>query len=150
MPIRWIEEVGTVTDSSLLRTMVGSVWGVTMVLPSPTGQPAHPLRTITHMVGRELDLSSVSQLRARLQDTVVAHSRVLVDCTAVHAIEPVGAGLLWQLAVELEQRFGGTIRLIHLSFPMMNRLRNHPLKRYVSVGEELFQDPFFSPDPSHR
>jgi hypothetical protein len=32
----------------------------------------------------------------------------------------------------------------------MQQLRNHPLSRYLSAGEELFEDPFASSVPSTR
>ena len=111
---------------------------------------ALPDLTISFVVGRVLDSASTSLLRARVQQATVAPSRVLMDCTAVQTVEPVGAVLLWRLALELEHSFGATLCLTHLSLPLINRLRGHPLRRYISAGEELFQDPFSSPQPSDR
>lgn len=111
---------------------------------------ALPDLTITFVAGPELDSASIGHLRTRLQEATVAPNRVLVDCTSVQVIEPVGAVLLWRLALELESSFGAGLCLTHLSLPLINRLRSHPLRRHVSSGEELFQDPFISPEPSSR
>lgn len=97
-----------------------------------------------------MDAPSVEALRAHIRSIPLAPSRLSLECRAVRAIDPVGAALLWLLCWELEQGVGTRISLTHLPPVIVQKLRSHPLHKYVTFGEELFQDPFDSPLPSNR
>ena len=70
---------------------------------------------------------SVRILRDWFHDLMLAPKQVLIDCTTVEAVDPVGAVLLWQLGLELDSRTGTKLSLIHLPYNLLTRLRNHPL-----------------------
>ena len=76
--------------------------------------------------------------------------RLNLECGTVHAVDPVGAALLWLLLTELERRGGPRMRLVNLPLPVAQRLRSHPLSHYVVFGEEMFHDPFSPALPSNR
>ena len=101
-------------------------------------------------LGDSIDPGSINSLRQKLRNVVVAPRRLFIDCASVRRVDPVGAALLWQFCGQLERETGTRVVLIHLSPAATYPLRSHPLVQYVTVGEELFQDPFSSPLPSNR
>ena len=101
-------------------------------------------------IGHAVDASSVEALRDHIRGIPLAPRRLDLECGTVRSIDPVGAALLWLLCTELERSVGTHITLTHLPPSVAQRLRSHPLLRYIAFGEELFQDPFCSPLPSNR
>lgn len=101
-------------------------------------------------MGAELTVDSVGDLRARHQDAGIAPSLIKIDCARVERIDPVAALLLHRFVRDVEGQFGSRVSLTHLSVPLMQQLRHHPLSRYLGAGEELFEDPFASSVPSTR
>lgn len=101
-------------------------------------------------LGQAVDAAAVDELRSHIRRITIAPRRLDLDCATVQTIDPVGAALLWLLCTELERSVGTCIRLVHLPVQVAQKLRSHPLSHYVAYGDELFQDPFYSPLPSNR
>ena len=87
-----------------------------------------------------LDTSAVTYLLDRIAESPEA-AQVLVDCSAVSSVDPVGTARLWVLARELEVS-GRVLRLIGLPERFIRRLRLHPVLRFVEQEESVFADPF--------
>ena len=106
--------------------------------------------TIRLPLGESIDSSALEGLRSHLRKIPLAPRRLSLDCAPVRGIDPVGAALLWLLCIETERTIGTRISLVDLPPAIVQRLRNHPLLEYVSGGDELFEDPFASSQPSAR
>ena len=102
--------------------------------------------TLDHVI----DAIAVEEFRAHIRGMTTAPRRLDLNCATVQAVDPVGASLLWLLCTELARREGTRIRLVNLPVPVGQKLRSHPLSLYRVYGDELFQDPFYSPSASNR
>ena len=116
------------------------------ITDSTTARPGRPIQLSLEGV---IDPASINRLRQTLLCLTVA-PRIILDCGSVTRVDPVGAALLWQFCGELEREFGSVVSLFNLPPSASYRLRSHPLIRYVTIGEELFQNPFEAPLPSNR
>jgi ABC-type transporter Mla MlaB component len=93
-----------------------------------------------------LDSTAINHLLdqvARLPD----QPQLLVDCSAVSSVDPVGTARLWALARELEVA-GRMLRVIALPERFVRRLRLHPILRFVEQEDGVFTDPFMVPSSS--
>lgn len=97
-----------------------------------------------------IDAAGIRRLRQALAGFMVAPRVFRLDCHEVRSIEPVGAALLWQLCHELDQTIGTRLRLVGVNQLLAQKLRTHPLLGYFAIGEEIFADPFESPEHSRR
>lgn len=97
-----------------------------------------------------VDGRSVQTLRQHLRKIAVAPRRLSLDCGSLQTIDPVGAALLWLLCLETDREMGTRITLLDVPQAICQKLRGHPLSEFLPSGEEIFQDPFFSPAPSRR
>jgi ABC-type transporter Mla MlaB component len=87
-----------------------------------------------------LDSTAVNHLLdhiARLPD----QPQLLVDCSSVSSVDPVGTARLWALARELELS-GRVFRVIGLPERFVRRLRLHPILRFLEQEDAVFTDPF--------
>ena len=109
-----------------------------------------PSRRSQYALDHVVDAASVEGLRTHIRSIALPPRRLDLECGAVHAVDPVGAALLWLLCTELERRGGTHMRLVNLPVPVAQRLRSHPLSHYVVYGEEMFHDPFSTAVPSNR
>jgi anti-anti-sigma regulatory factor len=66
---------------------------------------------------------------------------LVIDCTGVSSVDPVGTARLWLLARDLELA-GRALRLIGLPERFVRRLRLHPVLRFVEREDSVFTDPF--------
>lgn len=96
--------------------------------------------TMTPSVRGPLDTVAVNHLLDRLAQSPDTE-RVVVDCSAVSSVDPVGTARLWVLARELELA-GRVLRIIGLPERFIRRLRLHPVLRFVEQDESVFADPF--------
>jgi ABC-type transporter Mla MlaB component len=91
-------------------------------------------------------------LRGPLDSTAVNHlldhiaqlpdqRQLLIDCTAVSSVDPVGTARLWALARELELA-GRMLRVIGMPERFVRRLRLHPILRFLEQEDMVFTDPF--------
>jgi anti-anti-sigma regulatory factor len=87
-----------------------------------------------------LDTSAVDHLLTRIAQAPGAEP-VLVDCSGVSSVDPVGTARLWVLARELELT-GRVFRIIGLPERFIRRLRLHPVLRFVEQEDSVFTDPF--------
>ncbi len=87
-----------------------------------------------------LDTNAVNHLLDRIAQAPDAPS-VLIDCSGVSSVDPVGTARLWVLARELELA-GRVLRIIGLPERFIRRLRLHPVLRFVEQDESVFADPF--------
>ncbi len=87
-----------------------------------------------------LDTTAVNHLLDRIAATPDA-SQLLIDCSQVSSVDPVGTARLWVLARELELA-GRMLRIIGLPERFIRRLRLHPVLRFVEQEESVFTDPF--------
>jgi anti-anti-sigma regulatory factor len=109
-----------------------------------------PQGVIRLSLGEAIDPRAVRDVNQKFSRFVVAPPHLVLDCTMVRIVDSVGAALLWLLCMELEQKVGTRLSLIHVPVQVSQRLRYHPLLQYVTYGEELFQDPFGTLGPSDR
>lgn len=96
-------------------------------------------RAAVHLRG-PLDNSAVSELLDRISSTPDA-SEVVVDCSGISSVDPVGAARLWILGRELEG-MGRIFRILSLPERFLRRMRLHPLIRYAELDDAIFTDPF--------
>ena len=87
-----------------------------------------------------LDTSAVNHLLDRIAHAPDA-SEVVIDCSGVSSVDPVGTARLWLLARELELA-GRILRIIRLPERFIRRLRLHPVLRFVEQEDSVFTDPF--------
>jgi len=87
-----------------------------------------------------LDTTAVNHLLDRIAATPDA-SQLVIDCSQVSSVDPVGTARLWVLARELELA-GRMLRIIGLPERFIRRLRLHPVLRFVEQDESVFTDPF--------
>lgn len=87
-----------------------------------------------------LDTTAVNHLLDRLANAPET-DQLVVDCSQVSSVDPVGTARLWMLARELELA-GRMIRIIGLPERFIRRLRLHPVLRFVEQEESVFADPF--------
>ena len=87
-----------------------------------------------------LDTSAVNHLLDRIAEAPDA-GEVLLDCSLVSSVDPVGTARLWVLARELELA-GRMLRIIGLPERFIRRLRLHPVLRFVEQEDSVFTDPF--------
>ncbi len=87
-----------------------------------------------------LDTTAVNHLLDRIADSPDA-AHLVLDCSQVSSVDPVGTARLWMLARELELA-GRMIRIIGLPERFIRRLRLHPVLRFVEQEESVFADPF--------
>jgi len=87
-----------------------------------------------------LDTTAVNHLLDRIARTPDA-AQVVIDCSLVSSVDPVGTARLWVLARELELA-GRMLRIIGLPERFIRRLRLHPVLRFVEQEETVFSDPF--------
>lgn len=97
-----------------------------------------------------IDSDSVESLRRDFNGLMVAPQSVRVDCDRVMNLDPVGAALLWLLCQNVQQSLGTRVRLTGLNEELAQKLRSHPLQDFLTTGEEIFEDPFASPQQSTR
>ena len=95
---------------------------------------------ITPSVRGPLDTVAVNHLLDRLAQSPDS-DQVVVDCSGVSSVDPVGTARLWVLARELELA-GRVLRIIGLPERFIRRLRLHPVLRFVDQEESVFADPF--------
>lgn len=107
-----------------------------MTNSSPGTTPARP----EVLVRGPLDTSAVNHLLDRIAAAPDA-AQLVVDCSQVSSVDPVGTARLWVLARELELA-GRVLRIIGLPERFIRRLRLHPLLRFVEQEESVFADPF--------
>jgi len=88
-----------------------------------------------------LDTTAVNHLLDRIARTPDASQVVVIDCSLVSSVDPVGTARLWALARELELA-GRMLRIIGLPERFIRRLRLHPVLRFVEQDESVFTDPF--------
>ena len=88
-----------------------------------------------------LDTTAVNHLLDRIARTPDASQVIVIDCTLVSSVDPVGTARLWVLARELELA-GRILRIIGLPERFIRRLRLHPVLRFVEQDESVFTDPF--------
>ena len=87
-----------------------------------------------------LDTSAVNHLLDRIAQAPAA-DQVVLDCSQVSSVDPVGTARLWMLARELEHA-GRALRIIGLPERFIRRLRRHPVLRFVEQEDSVFTDPF--------
>ena len=87
-----------------------------------------------------LDTSAVNHLLDRIARAPDA-DQVVLDCSGVSSVDPVGTARLWVLARDLELA-GRMLRIIGLPERFIRRLRLHPVLRFVEQEESVFTDPF--------
>ena len=87
-----------------------------------------------------LDTTAINHLLDRIARTPDA-AQVVIDCSLVSSVDPVGTARLWVLARELELT-GRMLRIIGLPERFIRRLRLHPVLRFVEQEETVFADPF--------
>jgi hypothetical protein len=116
------------------------------VLESEGRSPSESSFELRHVI----DGAGVDQLRLAFSRLVIAPRAIRVACDRVTGLDPVGVALLWLLCRNLEQSVGTRIRLAGLGEDLVQKLRSHPLRDYLSTGEEIFEDPFASQWESHR
>jgi anti-anti-sigma regulatory factor len=107
-----------------------------MTKPSHNELPARP----EVQVRGPLDTIAVNHLLDRIAQAPDA-SHVVIDCSQVSSVDPVGTARLWVLARELELA-GRMLRIIGLPERFTRRLRLHPVLRFVEQEESVFTDPF--------
>ena len=76
-----------------------------------------------------LDTSAINYLLDHIAQAPNA-AQVLVDCSAVSSVDPVGTARLWVLARDLELS-GRVLRIIGMPERFIRRLRLHPVLRFV-------------------
>ena len=87
-----------------------------------------------------LDTTAVNHLLDRIAEAPDA-THVVLDCSQVSSVDPVGTARLWVLARELELA-GRMLRIIGMPERFIRRLRLHPVLRFVEQEESVFTDPF--------
>jgi ABC-type transporter Mla MlaB component len=87
-----------------------------------------------------LDTIAVNYLLDRIAQAPDAE-HVVLDCSRVSSVDPVGTARLWVLCRELELA-GRMLRIIGLPERFIRRLRLHPVLRFVEQDESVFADPF--------
>jgi anti-anti-sigma regulatory factor len=87
-----------------------------------------------------LDTTAVNHLLDRIASTPGAR-QLVIDCSQVSSVDPVGTARLWVLAREMELA-GRMLRIIGLPERFSRRLRLHPVLRFVEQEENVFADPF--------
>lgn len=87
-----------------------------------------------------LDTDAVSHLLDSVRDLPDA-AEVVIDCSGVSTIDPVGAARLWIVGRELEGA-GRVLRLLSLPERLLRRLRMHPIIRFAELHDAVFTDPF--------
>ena len=101
--------------------------------------PTSRVRTAVQLRG-PLDTNAVSHLMERINRAPDA-AEVVVDCSGVSSVDPVGAARLWIVGRELEGT-GRIFRLLSLPERFLRRMRLHPLIRYAELDDAVFTDPF--------
>ncbi len=104
-----------------------------------TSPPTNSTRAAIQLRG-PLDTSAVSHLLDHISRDPGA-AEVIVDCSGVSSVDPVGAARLWILGRELEG-MGRIFRLLALPERFLRRMRLHPLIRYAELDDAIFTDPF--------
>lgn len=87
-----------------------------------------------------LDTNAVTWLLDRLSANPDTR-HVVLDCSGVSSVDPVGAARLWMLGQRMEQA-GRHFRLLALPEHFLRRLRLHPLLRFTEREDPVFTDPF--------
>jgi len=96
-----------------------------------------------------LDADSVFAVMGQLQRLSPEGGRVLLDCSRVTAMDPIGVNALWR-SCQREARSGRRVLISELPVPLATRLRRHPITEYLVNTDELFRDPFSTMQPSER
>ena len=101
----------------------------------------HAANTAATLVLRgPLDTTAVSFLLDRMS-MIPDTEHVLLDCSGVSSVDPVGAARLWMLGQRLEEA-GRRFRMLALPERFRRRLRLHPIIRFAELEDAMFTDPF--------
>ena len=87
-----------------------------------------------------LDTTAVSFLLDRMS-MIPDTEQVLLDCSGVSSVDPVGAARLWMVGQRLEEA-GRRFRMLALPERFLRRLRLHPILRFAELEDAMFTDPF--------
>ncbi len=96
-----------------------------------------------------IDPIAVDHLRRQIDRLEPGRRTILIDCTKVTEIDPIGMAALWSLCARSE-RTDALLGLTRLPERLLRRLRSHPILAYIMNEDELFRDPFGSLVESER
>lgn len=102
---------------------------------TPDSRPAATL-----VLRGPLDTTAVSWLLDRMS-ILPDLDQVMLDCSGVSSVDPVGATRLWMVGQRLEEA-GRKLRVLALPERFLRRLRLHPLLRFAEHEDPVFTDPF--------
>jgi anti-anti-sigma regulatory factor len=102
--------------------------------------PHAPDLAATLVLRGPLDTTAVSFLLDRMS-TIPETEQVVLDCSGVSSVDPVGAARLWMAAQRLEEA-GRRFRMLALPERFLRRLRLHPIMKFADLEDAVFTDPF--------
>lgn len=102
--------------------------------------PHAPDAAATLVLRGPLDTTAVTFLLDRMS-TIPDAEHVVLDCSGVSSVDPVGAARLWMVGQRLEEA-GRGFRLLALPERFLRRLRMHPILRFAEREDAVFTDPF--------
>lgn len=108
------------------------------MFPGMTTQLA-PAMAPTLVLRGPLDTVAVTWLLDRMSRLTA--DRVVLDCSGVSSVDPVGAARLWMVGQRLEEA-GKRLRVLALPERFLRRLRHHPLLRFAEQEDAVLTDPF--------